>query len=298
MSARHVISSALALVAFAATTAHTAFALPLGDGQFNAKAPRAGVRLEVGDVDFTAIVALSDCSGSYVRFNDSLPTDKGMVLTNGHCYENGFLEPGEVVVNHASTRTFRLLNADASSTLATLRAAKVMFATMTDTDITLYQLTQTYADIEARYHVQALTLSDAHPDAATPIRVVSGYWKKIYSCKIDDMVFSLHEAEWIFKDSIRYTSPGCETVGGTSGSPIIHADTHEVIGINNTGNENGERCTMNNPCEVLENGQVTVRNHASYGQQTYNIYGCLDASREIDLHKVNCALPKPATVID
>lgn len=296
MSARHLITSTLAFAALAASSASTALALPLGDGQFNATARPAPLHLAEGDVDFTAIVALSNCSGSFVRFTTSQPTDKAMVLTNGHCYENGFLEPGEVVLNHQSSRTFRLLKSDASGTLATLRAAKVMFATMTDTDITLYQLTQTYADIESRYHVQALTLSPNHPEAGMPIKIASGYWERMYTCNIDDMVFSLHESDWIFKDSIRYSTPGCQTIGGTSGSPIIHAQTHEVIGINNTGNEDGQRCTMNNPCEVQEDGTVSVRRGASYGQQTFNLYSCLDANNLIDLNQPNCALPKPAAL--
>ena len=37
-------------------------------------------------VDFAGTVALSNCSGSLVRFAASQPTDPAMALTNGHCY--------------------------------------------------------------------------------------------------------------------------------------------------------------------------------------------------------------------
>ncbi|HET6988105.1 MAG TPA: hypothetical protein VFI00_15880 [Kribbella sp.] len=43
--------------------------------------------------DFTGIAALSNCSASLVRYAQSASTDKALVLTNGHCYEGGFLQP-------------------------------------------------------------------------------------------------------------------------------------------------------------------------------------------------------------
>lgn len=285
--------SFLATVGFAAFGAQ-AFALPLGNG---VDAEKLGLQPQFGEeesaaVDFTAIVALSNCSGSFVKFKTSLGSDKGMVLTNGHCFEGGFINAGQIKLDVASSRTFRLLSADAQSTVATLRAQRVMYATMTDTDITLYRLTQTYDQIKSQYGVDPLVMSDEHPAAGVPMKVVSGYWKRIYTCNMDAFVHQLKEGQWTFSDSVRYTSPGCETIGGTSGSPIVHADTREVIGINNTGNEDGERCTLNNPCEVDANGQVTVRSGASYGQQTYQIYTCLNDANQIDLTKEGCMLPK------
>ena len=68
---------------------------------------------------------------------------------------------------------------------------------------------------------------------------------------IDKFIFMVKEANWTFKDSIRYTD-GCDTIGGTSGSPIIEAGTRTVIGVNNSANESGRKCTMNNPCEISE----------------------------------------------
>ena len=48
-------------------------------------------------VDFTGIVALSNCSGSVVRPVNAGPNDPAYVLTNGHCVK--FFAPGEVVVD-------------------------------------------------------------------------------------------------------------------------------------------------------------------------------------------------------
>ena len=298
MSVRHVLSATTTCVlAVSGLATKSAFAMPVGqpaDARAAAVVAPSAEMLEAAGVDFTGIVALNDCSGALVRFVNSAPTDKAMVITNGHCIETGFLNPGEVRVDRASTRAFRLLNAAATSTLATLHADRVLYATMTDTDMTLYRLTQTFADIEGATGTHALTISDQHPAPGAPIRVVSGYWKKIYSCTIDRFVYRLKEGNWTFKDSVRYTQPGCETIGGTSGSPIVHADSHEVIGINNTGNDNGERCTEDNPCEVDEAGNVVVEKGASYGQELYLIYTCLSPTNTLDLTVAGCELPKPA----
>ncbi|MGK5734242.1 S1 family peptidase, partial [Streptomyces sp. URMC 124] len=214
-----------------------------------------------------------------------------LVMTNGHCLETGMPGPGDVITDRPSTRTFSLLGSTANK-VATLRATKVSYATMTDTDVTLYELNTTYAQIKQRYGINALSLSADHPVSGTPIKVVSGFWKRIYSCNVDGFVYRLRESDWTWKDSLRYT-PSCNTIGGTSGSPVIDTNTGKVIAINNTGNESGERCTMNNPCEVDENGQVTVRKGINYAQETYGIAKCIGIGNKVDLSLPGCELPKP-----
>jgi hypothetical protein len=217
-----------------------------------------------------------------------------MVLTNGHC-TGSFIPAGDARVNLASTRTFNLLNASGKSTLGTLRASKLIYGTMTGTDMALYLLTSTYAQIASRYRVAPLLIADSHPVAGTAIRVVSGFWRKIYSCTISKFVPQLTEGSWTWQDSIRYSEPGCEVIGGTSGSPIISAGSYEVVGVNNTTNESGARCTVDNPCEIDSMGNVTVEKGASYGQQLYQLYSCVNASNAIDLSIPGCKLQKPAT---
>lgn len=243
-------------------------------------------------VDFAGTVALSNCSGSLIRMPSSADGDPALVMTNGHCLETGFPGPGEVITDQPSSRTFSLLNSSAGK-VATLRAVKVSYATMTDTDVTLYELNTTYAQIKQRYGISALNLSADHPAAGSAIKVVSGFWKKIYSCNADGFVYRLQEGDWTWKDSLRYT-PSCNTIGGTSGSPVIDVNTGKVVAINNTGNENGERCTENNPCEVDENGQVTVRQGINYAEETYGIAKCVAPGNKIDLSLPGCDLPKPA----
>ncbi|MFI6687795.1 serine protease [Streptomyces sp. NPDC050485] len=242
-------------------------------------------------VDFAGTVALSNCSGSVVRTPNSQPDDPALVLSNGHCLETGFPAAGEVITDQPSSRSFSLLDSSGSKA-ATLSASKVSYATMTDTDISIYQLTETYAQTQSQYGISALTLNDQHPVAGSAITVVSGYWKRTYSCNVDGFVYQLKEGDWTWKDSVRYTS-SCNTIGGTSGSPVIDTATGKVVAVNNTGNENGEQCTENNPCEVDENGNVTIHQGINYAQETYIIVPCIGAGSTIDLSLPGCTLPKP-----
>ncbi|WP_031074499.1 S1 family peptidase [Streptomyces sp. NRRL WC-3742] len=245
----------------------------------------------VDAVSFAGTVALSNCSGSVVRMPNSAPTDPALVLSNGHCLESGMPGPGQVVTNQPSSRTFTLLNPDGSD-LATLTATQVVYSAMTDTDVTIYQLDTDYATIQAQYGIAPLTVADTHPAQGADIRVVSGYWKKIYSCSVDGFAYQLNEADWTFKDSVRYTS-GCNVIGGTSGSPVVDASTGLLVAVNNTINESGESCTLNNPCEVDRSGNVTVHPGIGYAQETYLIPACFGPGNQLDLTLPNCALPRP-----
>ncbi|MFF7334652.1 serine protease [Streptomyces sp. NPDC090306] len=281
------LRAALTALVITGTGAASAVAVPTAASAAPAPAPAAAAVT----VNYAGTVALSNCSGSVVRFADSASDDPALVLTNGHCLETGFPAAGQVIVDQASTRSFGLLNS-AGSQVATLRASKVAYSTMTDTDITIYQLTRTYAQIQSSYGISALTLANTHPVAGTAIKVVSGYWKRIYTCNVDGFVYRLKEGSWTWKDSLRYTA-ACNTIGGTSGSPVIDTTTGKVVAVNNTGNEDGATCTENNPCEVDETGKVTVRKGINYAEETYQIDACFGVDNKLDLSAAGCTLPKP-----
>jgi V8-like Glu-specific endopeptidase len=238
---------------------------------------------------FDGIVALSNCSGSLIRFEKSQAGDQAMILTNGHCYDRGMPRPNTFAYHVPSDNTFGLFD-DQAQGKGTLHATEAIYSTMTGTDITIYKLKETYQQIETTFNAHPLLLSSKHPVAATPIEIISGYWRRGYSCKIDNFVNTLKEATWTFQDSLRYSRPGCEIIGGTSGSPVLEAGTRNVIGINNTINENGGRCTMDNPCEVDKNGNVTATQGVGYGQETYQIYTCVNSANQFDLATPGCAL--------
>ncbi|MGI5330733.1 S1 family peptidase [Actinomadura nitritigenes] len=286
---RRFAGAVTASIALAGAAGAAALAAPASAS--GAGAPTAVPARVQGEVDFTGIVALSNCSGSLVRGPRSHDSDEALVLTNGHCLESGMPKPGQVIVDRPSERTFTLLDRTGRSSLGTLKATRVEYSTMTDTDVTVYRLDESYGTIRKRYGVPALRLSTARPHDGTDIRVVSGYWKAVYACKTDATVYRLREAGWTWKDSIRYT-PQCRTIHGTSGSPVIDARTRHVVAINNTGNDDGERCTLNNPCEVDREGNVTVRHGTHYAQQTYLLARCLGRGNDVVLDR-SCALPRP-----
>lgn len=239
--------------------------------------------------NFEGIVALDNCSGSLVRFEHSQDSDLAMVLTNGHCLEGGMPKPNTYVSNKPSTRKFRVLNASGAN-LGTVVASKIIYGTMTGTDMALYLLTETHAAIQTKFKVRPLTMTSAHPTVGMSMEVISGFWKKGYSCQVEAFIPQLKEGGWMMTDSIRYSRPGCEVVGGTSGSPIVLANSRTVIGVNNTGNEDGQVCTVNNPCEIDEAGNISAVKGYSYGQQTYQVYTCVNANKDFDLSVEGCAL--------
>lgn len=245
--------------------------------------------LESSNYSFEGIVKLSNCSGSIIRFKGQNLEDNAIVLTNAHCLGRPFLRPGKIITKKRVRRRMRV--ADKNMRFHRITTKELMYASLSGVDTAIYKLKETYRDLE-RLGIEAFELSDVRPYQGMDIEIVSGYWERGYTCMIDDFVYKLKEDSWDFYDSIRYTNPGCNTIGGTSGSPIILKGTKTVIGVNNTANESGRKCRMNNPCEVDENGGITAIKGASYGQQTYIIYGCLTSTFEIDVNKIGCMLPR------
>lgn len=241
--------------------------------------------------DFEGLVMLSDCSGALVIFENMPQSAKALVMTNGHCIftpDGNFLAPGEVWVNRKATLDMQIF--DSQRNIFQIRTAQLLYATMTDTDVAFYELTQSYAEIKNSTKVRPFLLDSHHPTLGQAIDIISGETFNGYSCQIDAFVFNLKEDVWTFKDSIRYD--GCNTISGTSGSPLIARNERRIVGINNTSNKKGESCTLDNPCEVNENGQISAQQGVSYGQQTYQVYSCLTPAFGFDLDKPNCKLPK------
>lgn len=241
--------------------------------------------------NFEGIVKLSNCSGSIVAFHGQPLSNKAVVMTNGHCIQKpgGYLTPGEVWVNRPINRAMKVY--DSAMKLHNIQATSILYATMTNTDVAFYELNESYSQITQRTGVRPYILDTARPLENISIEIISGYWDRGYSCEIDGFVFKIREGDWTFTDSIRYTA-GCDTIGGTSGSPIIAKGERRVIAINNTSNESGQRCTLNNPCEVDASGEVTVRAGVRYGQQTYEVYSCLTPDFRINPSQSGCRLPR------
>ena len=269
----------------------------------------------LANYDFNGIVALDNCSGSIIKLEGMSDNQKAFVLTNGHCIKMGsasfnftastsqvqtwggsanrgkYPAPGEVLKNISVKRLFTVLSSDAKP-LGKVMGEMLVYATMTKTDMAIYRLKETYSQIKQKFSVTPLMLADSAPASGEPIEVISGYWKRGYSCSIEDTIYSLKEGGWLWKDSLRYSPEGCDIIGGTSGSPVVSNVTRKVIGVNNTANEGREDCSVMNPCEIDENGQKLVLKKRGYAQQTHWLYECLDANFNLSLERASCKLAK------
>jgi hypothetical protein len=210
------------------------------------------------------------------------------VLSNGHCHR--FLRAREVLLDRPHRRAVTLLRPDGSERV-TLRTRRLVYATMFKTDISLYRLGQTYRQLLQRYDVSPLTVAAGAPRSGSRLAVVSGYWRRTYRCHLDGYVHRLREGPWDWWRSLRYSDDGCPVTGGTSGSPVLHPGGRRVLGVNNTVNEDGRRCTRNNPCEVNRAGRISVHEGRGYGQQTWWLTTCVRADRSLDVTRAGCRLP-------
>lgn len=288
------MKSILLLAAAALSTSAFALDLPLKNESILKELKRHS--MVTGDAtgyDFEGIVGLSNCSGSLIILNGMPTSAKAIVMTNGHCIQRPgtrFMKAGEVLVNYPTERSMKIFKK--LEVTHPIRSTRILYATMTETDVAYYELDQSYDEIKDAYDVSPLELDTRRSNAGTQIEILSGYWKEAWSCAIDAHIFQIKEHIWTWNDSIRYTS-ACNTKGGTSGSPLIEKNSRLVIGVNNTGNdEAGRECDLNKPCEIDENGNVRSQRGAHYGQQTYPLYTCLRPDFQIDLTLPGCELPK------
>jgi Trypsin-like peptidase domain len=244
----------------------------------------------IADPDFSGIVRLSNCSGSVVRWRSSQPSDMALMLTNGHCVR--FYGAHEVDVDVPAVRSVTLLNSDGTDR-AQVSTTTLRYGTMDRTDVALYELDVSYARLVRKYDVHALTVSAHRAAPNARVVIISGFFRKAYRCHLNGYVFRLREGDWTWHHSLRYNENGCHMVHGTSGSPVLGATSRAVVGIHNTTNDSGEKCTVNNPCEIDRQGHVTVHQGRHYGEETWWFTSCLGADRSLHLDKPGCLLTKP-----
>lgn len=242
---------------------------------------------------FEGIVRLGDhCSGSLIALPGQPLDHKALVLTNGHCVDrDDLLGAHEVLLNQKTRVGLTLFNDKGQSRY--FLATQIVYATSDTTDILIYQLANSYAEIEQKTGVRPFLLAAQAPRVGTPIRITSGRWATTELCSIENLVPQLKEGVWTWHEALRFDA-ACSNKKGMSGSPLIEAGTRTVVGINNTLNMQGRRCSLDNPCEVNQAGEVTVLRNRAYGQQTHLIAGCFNQDFEWDMSLSTCQLPSLA----
>jgi V8-like Glu-specific endopeptidase len=238
--------------------------------------------------DFNGIVKTDQCSGALVHFSGQPQSHFGYVLTNGHCLKRKKMMPANLSISNKNNRLkMKVYSKDLRA--IKIRATKLIFATMDDTDVALYKINMTYTQL-ANLGVDSFELGTQRPNIFDQVDIVSGFWNRGYQCEIKRFIYKIREGKYTWYDSLALASNDCNIVDGVSGSPIITRGRRLIVAIINSGNEDGRLCTQENPCEVDTFGNRIIDKSVSYGQQTYQIYSCLSLDFQINLDLVGCQL--------
>jgi hypothetical protein len=237
----------------------------------------------------TATILPSGCSASVVRVAASRPSDPAMLLTNGHC-----LTPRPAVGGALADRPAAhpvALNGATSNVVARATTTRLLYATMTGTDVALYRLRESYATLAA-LGVPARELATQGPVPGTKLTLQSGALQNTYSCTVGSLVPAVREAGYTQRDVVRYaTDPRCAPVGGTSGAQLVDARTGQVVAVHNSHVAGDAKpCAEGEPCEIAANGTTSAVKGRGYAQPISGLTACLDAGSTFDAARPGCAV--------
>lgn len=236
----------------------------------------------------TAVV--DRCSAAVVRVASSRPADHALLLTNGHCAEPR--PPRGKAIGPRPARSVVTINGAAGNAIVRTSTTRLLYATMTGTDVAVYRLASTYAQL-AGSGVRARSLAERGPAVGDRLSLLSGSAQTTFSCRAAAIVPILREGGYEQRDAIRYgRGAACEPQPGTSGSPLVDVRTGDVVAIHNTHVAGGgRRCSVDNPCEVDPSGTTTAVRRRGYAQQTAGLASCIAAGSRIDLATPGCRPP-------
>ncbi len=241
------------------------------------------------DARFEGTVDLSNCSGFVFKAPEMSEDRKALIMTNGHCLQTAFgsmiLKPGEARANQNNARKISIVTE--RGTKLKLSTKRLIYATMTGTDMAVYELGLSFRELAER-GIRPFVMTTA-PAEGMKVDVISGHKNNFNTCSIE-RIGATREGGYSFTEALRFSSE-CTQGNGTSGSPVLMAGTREVVGIANSYNANGSACGNNNPCEITAAGEVEVFHEARYGQQSLGILACL--SEDGFVASENCQLTKP-----
>lgn len=240
--------------------------------------------LSLQQYNFKGSVYIHNCSGALIRFKNSRPSQNALIMTNAHCER-----PENLPHRKNYTKYFVLLD-EKGEFIEGIPSLELIYGTRQGTDLAIYKMRNTYQELQNHFGIEAYTISEQSNIEGNNIEILSGHWKIGYTCGVEKEVYSLVEDIWTVYQAFRYSTPGCETIDGTSGSPILNPKNKEVVGINTTTNEKGRVCELNNPCEVDRNQNIFYQQGLNYGLKLYWLYQCLNDSYELDVNIDGCPI--------
>lgn len=224
------------------------------------------------------------CSGVIVRLGSN-PDARAILLTNGHCYDRK-LQPGVFVADREHRQSIALLTRDNRG--RRYNSVRVLYAVMSGTDLALIELDATYREL-ADAGIDGYEISPTPAAPGDSVFMVSGYWESAQRCSVESVIPRLLESPWEWSDA--YKLSGCRADRqALSGSPLISASDNKIVGVFNTANDDGQRCTINNPCEAYSNGDTVVEKGGAYAQRVDQILTCLDSEGRFNVDNPSCLL--------
>lgn len=225
------------------------------------------------------------CSGAIVNIGRN-ENDYAVILTNGHCMRHKVIPAGVYVKDEMYVRSdIGVFNNE--SKLIRVQPRNILYGTMEGADLGLIEISTSYRKLK-EMGVRIFELSQQNSSPGEELFTASGFWKTSQTCVYGHGVYQLLEGNYVWVNALSMEK-SCQIKGGWSGSPLISKVNGQIVGVLNTSNENGERCTMNNPCEKDQRGNVTAVQGNAYGIHTAVIWSCLSNGR-VDLNKPGCKL--------
>jgi uncharacterized protein (TIGR03437 family) len=255
---------------------------------------------------FTGIAALradAQCTASFLKpLSGTAPSGApAYVVANGHCL--GFLRTNEVILDSArgGSVTFgRFIDTPEKQDRFSIR--RTVYATMKGTDLSIFELDASYAQLVSRGY-RPLEIQSDPPPPGEPVSAVgmpvSGVpqdeqYLRQADCRISGQA-QLIEFNWTWYGFLR--TDCADIKPGSSGSPLISLRTGKLVGVINTTTQDaphigpGFACYLGVPCEIRPDGPATVRD-AVYALPVAGLERCFNPAGAFDVALAGCPLDK------
>lgn len=209
------------------------------------------------------IAKLSNCSGALVIFDGMPTTARALVVTQAQCLTGRQPRPGAVFTNRLAIRALNLIDASGKAHAVTTR--RLLYATQTDTDLAVYELGDSYNEVQFKTSIRPLFLTAAPPILGQNLELISAHGPRRWSCAVEGFVREVRDERRRFTDVIQLSDECRIDAAVPAGIPAVDLATRTLFALHGK-----QRLT----------------------QQVYALAGCVDQNFEVDLELASCELPK------
>ncbi|OJX68310.1 MAG: hypothetical protein BGO95_00955 [Micrococcales bacterium 73-13] len=277
---------------------------PVPPGELPEPAPPLGLDELAAWSGVAQLNAGSLCSATLI--DTAVPSGPAYLLTNGHCVGDVGRPAQQTTLGMPWGGTAEFLRADGGldGTLV-VDVVELAYSTMRLTDTAVVRLDRTLGELEA-FGLRPVPIADAEPRSGD---VVVNVGIPVQDLASDDWVLrrgqcglerqhTLIEFHWLWQHVWANDCPGI--IQGSSGSGLFRvgddgAPAAVVAMINTTTGgstvANGGLCFLNRPCEVAQDGTVTMLEDRSYAQSVAGVGRCFDPVTGVFALADACPLP-------